>query len=70
MQVGVGAVRWQAKAIDAEAELSKASKGPDGDLSGSLADAFLRQGPVTAACEIDQTGGPHRLPARVDRQVR
>ncbi|GGW71231.1 hypothetical protein GCM10010503_55800 [Streptomyces lucensis JCM 4490] len=44
---------WKAKAIDAEAELSKSSKGSDGDLTGALADAFLRQGPVTAACEID-----------------
>ncbi|MFI9808422.1 lipoprotein [Streptomyces sp. NPDC052301] len=44
---------WKAKAVDAEAELSQASKGSDGDLSGALADAFLRQGPVTAACEID-----------------
>ncbi|MEV6838457.1 lipoprotein [Streptomyces sp. NPDC051133] len=44
---------WKAEAVDAEAELSKASKGSDGDLSGALADSFLRQGPVTAACEID-----------------
>ncbi|MFJ9733449.1 lipoprotein [Streptomyces sp. NPDC101171] len=44
---------WKTKGIDAEAETSKASKGSDGDLSGDLADAFLRQGPVTAACEID-----------------
>ncbi|MEU6669666.1 lipoprotein [Streptomyces sp. NPDC046727] len=47
------AEHWKAKSIDAEKELSKASKGEDGDLSGALADAFLRQGPVTAACEID-----------------
>ncbi|MET9449724.1 lipoprotein [Streptomyces cinerochromogenes] len=44
---------WRAKSIDAEKELAKASKGEDGDLSGALADTFLRQGPVTAACEID-----------------
>ncbi|MGV4980725.1 lipoprotein [Streptomyces sp. NRAIS4] len=44
---------WKAKAIDAEVELSKGSKGSDGDLSGALADSFLRQGPVTTACEID-----------------
>ena len=53
------AKHWKAKAIDAEAELSKASKGSDGDLSGSLADAFLRQGPVTAACEIDAKPAGH-----------
>ncbi|MEU0007874.1 lipoprotein [Streptomyces sp. NPDC006314] len=44
---------WKAKAIDAQAELSKASKRSDDDLAGALADAFLRQGPVTTACEID-----------------
>ncbi|WP_433454821.1 lipoprotein [Streptomyces sp. CA-142005] len=53
------AKHWKAKAIDAEAELSKASKGSDGDLSGSLADAFLRQGPVAAACEIDAKPAGH-----------
>ncbi|AKN74025.1 lipoprotein [Streptomyces sp. PBH53] len=47
------AKRWKAKSIDAEKELAKASKSEDGDLSGALAEAFLRQGPVTAACEID-----------------
>ena len=47
------AKRWKAKGIDAAKEMSKASKGSDGDLSGALADAFLRQGPVTTACEID-----------------
>ncbi|MFF7751513.1 lipoprotein [Streptomyces sp. NPDC007971] len=47
---------WKAKGIDAERELSKASKrakGSDGDVTGAFADAFLRQGPVTTACEID-----------------
>ncbi|MEU9989150.1 lipoprotein [Streptomyces sp. NPDC048045] len=50
---------WKAKGIDAERELSKASKGAkgakgsDGDVTGAFADAFLRQGPVTTACEID-----------------
>ncbi|MET8772517.1 lipoprotein, partial [Streptomyces sp. NPDC004658] len=44
---------WKAKSIDAGEESAKASKGEDGDLGGALADAFLRQGPVTAACEID-----------------
>ncbi|MES4890047.1 lipoprotein [Streptomyces sp. NPDC096012] len=44
---------WKAKAVDGEAELSKASKGSGDDLSGAVAEAMLRQGPVTAACEID-----------------
>ncbi|MFE3637743.1 lipoprotein [Streptomyces sp. NPDC059168] len=44
---------WKARGIDAEAEMSKASKGSGGGLPDDLADAFLRQGPVTAACEID-----------------
>ncbi|WP_053711380.1 lipoprotein [Streptomyces sp. NRRL B-3648] len=47
---------WKPKSVDAGKELSKSSKGgegEDGDLNGALADAFLRQGPVTAACEID-----------------
>ncbi|WP_225829707.1 lipoprotein [Streptomyces sp. NK08204] len=47
------ALHWKAKAIHAEAEMAKRSNGSDGDLSGALADALLRQGPVTAACEID-----------------
>ncbi|MEW2260163.1 lipoprotein [Streptomyces sp. NPDC047869] len=46
------AKHWKAKGIDAGAEMSKASKGSD-SLSGDLAEAFLRQGPVTTACEID-----------------
>ncbi|MFI6355051.1 lipoprotein [Streptomyces sp. NPDC050743] len=53
------AKHWKAKAIDAEVVLSKGSKGSDGDLGGSLADAFLRQGPVTAACEIDAKPAGH-----------
>ncbi|WP_030752655.1 lipoprotein [Streptomyces sp. NRRL S-31] len=44
---------WKAKPVDAGKDLSKASKGGDGDLGGELADALLRQGPVTMACEID-----------------
>ncbi|MFI5972367.1 lipoprotein [Streptomyces sp. NPDC051452] len=44
---------WKAKAIEGQDERSAASKGDDGDLSGALADAVLRQGPVTAVCEID-----------------
>ncbi|MBL1084338.1 hypothetical protein JK359_20595 [Streptomyces actinomycinicus] len=47
------AKRWKAKSIDAGKELDKASKKSDDDLSGAFAEAFLRQGPVTAACEID-----------------
>ncbi|MBX7552121.1 hypothetical protein K1Y78_29930 [Streptomyces sp. tea 10] len=50
---------WKAKSIDAEAELSKASKGSGGDPAGALADSFLRQGPVTAACEIDAKPAGH-----------
>ncbi|GHE06189.1 hypothetical protein GCM10010339_45320 [Streptomyces alanosinicus] len=50
---------WKAEAIDARTELSKASKGSGGDLSGALADAVLRQGPVTAACEIDAKPAGH-----------
>ncbi|MGW1910082.1 lipoprotein [Streptomyces sp. NPDC002076] len=50
---------WKAKAVDAEAELSKASKGSGGEVSGALAEAFLRQGPVTAACEIDAKPAGH-----------
>ncbi|MFG2603589.1 lipoprotein [Streptomyces sp. NPDC048514] len=44
---------WKAKAVDGDAELSKSSPGSDDDLSGAVAEALLRQGPVTAACEID-----------------
>jgi hypothetical protein len=43
---------WKPKPVDAGKELAAASKGEDGDLAGELA-ALLRQGPVTAACEID-----------------
>ncbi|WP_031169950.1 lipoprotein [Streptomyces durhamensis] len=50
---------WKAEAVDAEKELSKASKGSDGGLSGAFADAFLRQGPVTTACEIDAKPAGH-----------
>ncbi|GAB7106422.1 hypothetical protein JCM4814A_47360 [Streptomyces phaeofaciens JCM 4814] len=38
---------WKPKAVDAEGEREKS-----GDLA-ELADALLRQGPVTVACEID-----------------
>ncbi|GHG92447.1 lipoprotein [Streptomyces rubradiris] len=45
---------WEPKSIDAEKESAQLSKGgEDGDLAGELAAAMLRQGPVTAACEID-----------------
>lgn len=53
------AKNWKAKAIDAEAEPSKAPKGSAGDVRGSLPDAFLRQGSVTAACEIDAKPAGH-----------
>ncbi|MEV7690852.1 lipoprotein [Streptomyces bungoensis] len=53
------AKHWKAKGIDAPAAAAKASSGPDGDLAGALADAFLRQGPVTAACEIDAKPAGH-----------
>ncbi|MEU6511770.1 lipoprotein [Streptomyces sp. NPDC046942] len=53
------AASWKAKGIDAETERSKASQKPGGDLSGALADSFLRQGPVTAACEIDAKPAGH-----------
>ncbi|WP_251096134.1 lipoprotein [Streptomyces sp. Caat 7-52] len=44
---------WKAKSIDARKELSESAKGEDGDLNGALAEALLRQGPVTTACEVD-----------------
>ncbi|MGW2952438.1 lipoprotein [Streptomyces eurythermus] len=44
---------WKPEAVDAGKELAQVSKGEDGDLAGELAAAMLRQGPVTAACEID-----------------
>ncbi|MEU6089493.1 lipoprotein [Streptomyces sp. NPDC047085] len=50
---------WKAKGIDTDKELAKTSKGPDGDLTGVLADSLLRQGPVTAACEIDAKPAGH-----------
>ncbi|MEW2286084.1 lipoprotein [Streptomyces sp. NPDC047841] len=54
LPVSFGIARhWKAKPIDAAKELAASSKGEDGGLGGALADAFLRQGPVTAACEID-----------------
>ncbi|AYN43438.1 hypothetical protein D9753_02480 [Streptomyces dangxiongensis] len=54
LPVSFGVARhWKAKSIDAAKELSEASGKPDDDLGGALADSLLRQGPVTAACEID-----------------
>ncbi|MEU7413129.1 lipoprotein [Streptomyces sp. NPDC042638] len=56
------AERWTAEAVDAEKELGtsgKPARGEDGDLGGALADAFLRQGPVTMACEIDAKPAGH-----------
>lgn len=43
---------WKAESIDAAKKTSKKSGGSDGDLADAL-DTILRQGPVTAACEID-----------------
>ncbi|MCS0602651.1 lipoprotein [Streptomyces sp. LP11] len=60
LPVGFDVARgWQPKAIDAGAAsaeasaTSNASEGSDDDLGAAIADALLRQGPVTAACEID-----------------
>ncbi|MFJ3639880.1 lipoprotein [Streptomyces sp. NPDC090108] len=50
---------WKAKGIDAGAELSKAAGGSGDDVSGALAESLLRQGPVTAACEIDAKPAGH-----------
>ncbi|CAL9362490.1 lipoprotein [Streptomyces sp. enrichment culture] len=44
---------WKPKSIDAEKELAQISQGENDDLARELAAAMLRQGPVTAACEID-----------------
>ncbi|MFB0620224.1 lipoprotein [Streptomyces sp. AGS-58] len=44
---------WKAKSIAAGNEPGEGSDESDGDLGGALADSLLRQGPVTAACEID-----------------
>ncbi|MCX5053891.1 MULTISPECIES: lipoprotein [unclassified Streptomyces] len=43
---------WKAKAVDAEAA-SGDGTGDSGDLGSDIAAALLRQGPVTAACEVD-----------------
>jgi hypothetical protein len=56
------AKRWKAESVDAEKELGKSgrsARGEDGGLGGALADAFLRQGPVTMACEIDAKPAGH-----------
>ncbi|MEV6112826.1 lipoprotein [Streptomyces sp. NPDC052109] len=53
------AEHWKAEAIDAAAESSKSPKDSGGDLTGTPADSFLRQGPVTAACEIDAKPAGH-----------
>ncbi|MEU3858749.1 lipoprotein [Streptomyces sp. NPDC028722] len=44
---------WKAKSIAAGKEPGEASDKKDDTLGGALADSLLRQGPVTAACEID-----------------
>lgn len=53
------AAHWKARAIDAGAEQSKASKGSGDDPSAAVADSLLHQGPVTAACEIDAKPAGH-----------
>jgi len=50
---------WKAEAVDAEATQDTATTGSDssgdseGGLSEEVADALLRQGPVTLACEVE-----------------
>lgn len=51
---------WKAESIDAAAAKDKVADGGDGsagpeeeELAQEVADAILRQGPVTAACEVD-----------------
>ncbi|AVH60582.1 MULTISPECIES: lipoprotein [Streptomyces] len=50
---------WKAEAVDGEVGQdtdttgSDSSGDPDGGLSEEVADALLRQGPVTLACEVD-----------------
>ncbi|MET7381632.1 lipoprotein [Streptomyces sp. NPDC005526] len=45
---------WKAEAVGSGAAGGAADGGPDGpSLSEEVADALLRQGPVTAVCEID-----------------
>ncbi|MFJ8196717.1 lipoprotein [Streptomyces sp. NPDC096152] len=45
---------WKAEAVDSGAPGSAADGGPDGpSVSEEAADALLRQGPLTAVCEID-----------------
>ncbi|MFJ7147327.1 lipoprotein [Streptomyces sp. NPDC100445] len=44
---------WKAEPVQAGKESSGASPKPGDGLGGDLADSPLRQGPVTAVCEID-----------------
>jgi hypothetical protein len=57
------AKKWEAEAIDAEAALDKVpSPDPDSledDISQEVLDLILRQGPVTAACEVDAKPAGH-----------
>ncbi|MEU3827694.1 lipoprotein [Streptomyces sp. NPDC029080] len=47
------AAHWKAEPVDAAKEPAPSAQSGDGDLGEALADALLRQGPVTMACEID-----------------
>ncbi|MGW1957721.1 lipoprotein [Streptomyces sp. NPDC001920] len=49
------AEHWEAEAIDAGPEKADGdgSAEPEGERAQEIADALLRQGPVTAACEVD-----------------
>ncbi|MDW4903781.1 lipoprotein [Streptomyces sp. ADMS] len=52
------AEEWTAEAVDAGSG-GDASGGTDGELADELADAFLRQGPVSLACEVDAKPAGH-----------
>ncbi|MHC3475485.1 lipoprotein [Streptomyces sp. 7R007] len=49
---------WKANAVDA-GTAGETSGSSDGDLAGEVADALLRQGPVTAVCEVDAKPAGH-----------
>ncbi|MFI0163093.1 lipoprotein [Streptomyces sp. NPDC017095] len=49
---------WKAKAVEAVKEPAQTANGGDDDLAAAL-DGLLRQGPVTAACEIDAKPAGH-----------
>ncbi len=52
------AEEWTAEAVDAGSG-GDTSGGTDGELADELADAVLRQGPVTLACEVDAKPAGH-----------